>query len=102
MEETNKQQSKGQNREWCPCPNCGAGNGYGYGHHHFLLRWILGLIILGMVFWMGVKIGEFKEFFKGNFEPYWMDYHRSMMFPEGYKMWTTPSPAPPQATTPQK
>ena len=28
---------------------------------HYLLRWVLGILILAFVFSMGVKLGEFKE-----------------------------------------
>jgi hypothetical protein len=28
--------------------------------HHTLLRWVLGILILIVAFWMGVKVGEFK------------------------------------------
>lgn len=34
---------------------------HGHYHRHFVLRWILGLIILAGVFCLGVKVGEFKE-----------------------------------------
>ncbi|OGN28178.1 MAG: hypothetical protein A3A33_02375 [Candidatus Yanofskybacteria bacterium RIFCSPLOWO2_01_FULL_49_25] len=46
------------------CNNC---THWGGGHHRFLLiRVILGLIILGIVFCVGVKVGEFKERFGFN------------------------------------
>jgi len=42
---------------------CGCGRG-GMGmmgmHHHFLLRIVILLALLGFVFWGGVKIGELK------------------------------------------
>ncbi len=59
------------------CNSCGAcgmcGNNMGccgwHGRHmrHSVLRWILGLIILGIVFSVGMKIGEFK----GQIEAGW-------------------------------
>ena len=36
------------------------------GHGHFLARVIVGLIILVVVFWIGVKVGEFKGEFENN------------------------------------
>ncbi len=46
----------------CNCRMCRM---YGHGHRFFLLRIILGLIILGFVFCVGVKVGEFKNEFRG-------------------------------------
>ncbi len=46
-------------------PQSGCNCGMCQMHRNFFLRWILGLIILAMVFWVGVKIGEFKA---GYFE----------------------------------
>ena len=34
---------------------------------HYLLRWIIGIAILAFVFWMGVKVGEFKEMVYGEY-----------------------------------
>ena len=53
-----------QNGQNCQCGSCQMGHHgcCGHGHNRFLiLRWILGLLILGIVFVMGVKIGEFKN-----------------------------------------
>ena len=52
--------------ETCGCMGHSHGycSGYGHGYHgHFLLRWLLGLLLLGIVFALGVKIGEFKSGF---------------------------------------
>ena len=35
------------------CPHCGG--------RHMILRWIVGIIILVLVFWMGVKVGELRQ-----------------------------------------
>ena len=43
---------------------CGMHHG---GHKYMILRWVLGLIILGIVFCLGVKVGEFKGGFQGEF-----------------------------------
>jgi hypothetical protein len=48
------------------CPMCG----HGMCHHHrfFWLRWLLGIVILALVFSVGIKVGEFKgEFGNGHF-----------------------------------
>jgi|GEM_PF-1282679 hypothetical protein len=50
------------------CKMCGHGMCHcGCGHRHFWLRWLLGLIILLVVFWLGVKVGEFKGAFGRGF-----------------------------------
>ncbi len=52
-----------------PCPMCGGmrsqwdcqcGYGHMHIHRHFLLRLIVALIVVGLVFGIGVKIGEFN------------------------------------------
>ncbi len=49
------------------CKMCGSGMCY-HGHHrHFWLRWLLGLVILVLVFCIGVKVGEFKGAFGRGF-----------------------------------
>lgn len=45
---------------------CGAGAG-GY-HRFFLLRLVLGILILVIVFSLGVKIGEFKGMFDRGYQ----------------------------------
>lgn len=50
--------------EGCRCFGC-CGAGFGMGMHRYglgfmVLRLLLGLLILLIVFWLGVKIGEFK------------------------------------------
>lgn len=60
----------------CMCPNCGGNHAMmGFGHKYFLIRLLLGLIILSMVFWIGMQIGEFK----GAFERSDYSYSRHMM-----------------------
>jgi len=48
-------------------------------HGHFILRWILGLLILAIVFAFGVKIGELKSGFAGS----GFGHYRSQQF-QGY------------------
>jgi hypothetical protein len=50
------------------CENCGCmGHSHcgGHYHGHFLLRWLLGIVLLALVFAIGVKVGEFKSEFGG-------------------------------------
>jgi len=78
-----KDMSHGPN---CNCVSCGMGAHCACCHGHgryMVLRWILGLIILAVVFWVGVKIGEFK----GSFEyGYGMQYRNTMHYKGGYGM----------------
>lgn len=88
------------------CKMCGCGHGY---HRHFWLRWLLGLIILGLVFCVGVKVGEFKSEFGGAFgmrgghhtryffKPIMQGYPGVMMNQGGYMM-----SLPKATTTPAK
>ena len=50
----------------CYCYGCNSFGRPGFGRRFFLVRWLLGLIILLIVFWVGVKVGEFKAIFYGN------------------------------------
>lgn len=72
------------------CNSCGhgCGNAGGQGHHRFfLLRLLLGLIIIAMVFSLGVKVGEFK----GAFDVDGYGYHmRPMMYQNQYQPVTSP------------
>ena len=58
-------------QKFSACQSCGCmGHSHGCGgsghyHGHFLLRWLLGILLLGIVFAMGVKLGEFKSGFYG-------------------------------------
>src|SRR4051812_4072443 len=54
-----------ENGAMCSCVNCQY---YGAGfHRHYWLRWVLGIMILGIVFVIGFKIGEFKGYFESEF-----------------------------------
>lgn len=44
---------------------CG-GWGWRGGRHHLLVKIALKLLLLAIVFWMGVKVGEFKALFIGD------------------------------------
>lgn len=89
--ERNKETNDGK---MCSCEMCQGYGRYGY-HRFFWLRLILGLVIILMVFFLGVKIGEFKGYFEGNF-----GYNNYSSYPvnRGYRpgpivypMSTTPS-----------
>lgn len=57
-----------ENPQGCQCHGCSGsccGPMHGHGHKHFLLRWLLAVIALGLVFGLGVKVGEFKAVFGG-------------------------------------
>jgi len=80
MEDTKNNQAQ-QNADGCKCFMCRGGiNGNGCGHRHFFLRLIIKLVILALVFWFGVKIGEFKSEFESEFG---FDHHHMMMSPYG-------------------
>jgi hypothetical protein len=77
----NNMQGSGQNMCGGKC-GCGCGNGWHGGHHmkFVLLRWVLGILIITFVFWMGMKIGEFTGQFEGG---YGMHGQRGMMIQYG-------------------
>ena len=52
----------------------------GHHHKHFLLRLILGLVILGIVFGVGIKIGEFKGELEAGGFGYGDHYDKHMRF----------------------
>lgn len=55
---------------------CGPGCSCGCGHHyaHRVLWWVLGIVILGIVFCMGVKAGEFRDELRSAFGGYYRGY----------------------------
>lgn len=50
-----------------------------HGHRYFFLRWILGIIILIIVFSFGFKLGEFSSFINGG-----ENYGYGSMMENGY------------------
>jgi hypothetical protein len=63
----------------------------GFSGRHFFLRWILGIIILLIVFWFGFKLGEFKSYLKGDYNYGYEFYNnRQMMNPEYYGYYGMP------------
>lgn len=72
--------------ENCRCQS-GMGSGMcrmcSFGHRFVLLRWLLGIIILGLVFWVGLMIGEFHGMYGDSFgRGYGMGsgHHRMMRY----------------------
>lgn len=63
--------------------SCGGNYGCGRGNNHgsFLLRLILGLFIIGMVFSLGVKIGEFKGAYGDPYGDRWMMHGSYKTYP---------------------
>ncbi|MBX4205150.1 MAG: hypothetical protein KW788_03120 [Candidatus Doudnabacteria bacterium] len=82
----------------CVCDNCQT-PGYHSFHRFFLLRWLLGILILAMVFGVGFKLGEFK----GMFDPEttW-GMHDGTRFNHMYYQYQTQSPLPSQTSTSTK
>lgn len=76
MEQNEKEFGQNQNDHWHSNMHCAM---CGYGHGHRLLRLLLGLLILGIVFCIGFKMGEFRGEYGGGFEG---QYGRHMM--KGY------------------
>src|ERR1035437_2102934 len=75
MQENEQQQ---QNWGGHKCQNGMCGCAWSGGHHmgFHILRWVLGIIIILMVFGFGVQIGEFKATLEsGNY-----GYHQMMRY----------------------
>ncbi len=59
----------------CACGSgchCGCGNGYGHGHH--VILWIFGIVLLGIAFVIGVKVGEFRVELSNAYGGYYRGY----------------------------
>ena len=95
----------------CSCGSCGMMGrgmcGMCGGRRFWALRWLLGLVILVIVFWLGVKIGEFKGSFEGGYGFYGrMSRHGMMMGGQGRMKYPLSvmmtEPTTPASTTPAK
>lgn len=51
----------------CGCDGSGVGCACGWHHGHTLFRILIGVILLVIVFWFGVKLGELREIVRGGF-----------------------------------
>lgn len=50
---------------------CGGCDGGFCGGGHGALRWVIGIVVLMLVFWMGMRIGEIKsEMYSGGYGNY--------------------------------
>ena len=78
----NEQQQQNWGGHKCHGGMCGGMNGCG-GHHmgFHILRWVLGIIVILMVFGFGVQIGEFKSAFENG----GYGYHGMMRYNYGYQ-----------------
>ena len=59
---------------------CGMGHMHGMGGKYHLLRWLLGVAIIIIVFWMGFKLGEFKGYFANSDGYYGRGFGHGMMY----------------------
>ncbi|MCX6712700.1 MAG: hypothetical protein NTY66_00645 [Candidatus Vogelbacteria bacterium] len=65
------------------CSTCGCGGrAWACQQSCVLTRWILGLVIIVLVFWCGLKVGELKNELRGNFG---RGYDRSEMMNSGWR-----------------
>lgn len=95
-----------QHPEGCSCGMCSSHHGCCCGHHgrYIWLRWLLGILILVIVFWVGVKVGEFKGGAYGwGYQSYgshrMMNYNPMMMHGQGmpnmmYRTGSAPTASP--------
>ena len=67
----------------CGCCH-GSGHWGGWGQKHVLVRVILGLIILGSMFWLGMKVGELNSLVGGEYGYRHQSPYGYGMMPGGY------------------
>ena len=72
-------QTKEKSCENCSGDCCSMGHMHGMGGKYHLLRWMLGLAIIIIVFWVGFKLGEFKGYFNDNSYGFGRSHGRGMM-----------------------
>lgn len=76
---------------------CGPGCSCGCGPHcmHSVIWWVLGIVILIIVFCVGVKAGEFREELRGMFGGYYRGYPMMQYREYGSGGYTPPVTAAP-------
>ncbi len=74
MEETKDgQKIMSVGRTTCACgPGCTCGCGHHYAHR--AIWWIVAIVVLGVVFCIGVKAGEFRDELRSAFGGYYRGY----------------------------
>jgi len=65
MDERKSKDMKKGERCLCGCDGSGMGCACGWHHGHTLFRLLIGVILLILVFWFGVKLGELRESIRG-------------------------------------
>lgn len=97
MATNNKEQTNGHDHS---CEQCAAHGGF---HKFFVLRWVLAILILLTVLYVGIKIGEFKGYFESSIDGYGSGYNSRMMngnYPGGMmRYWNVQTDAPSDTTT---
>ena len=98
-----------QHESGCSCGMCSSHHGCCFGHHgrYLWLRWLLGILILVVTFWLGMKVGEFKGgmYGYGGFGGHRMGAYPMMMRTQGtpnMMYWTSGTPASNPTPTPAK
>lgn len=93
---------------------CGWKCFYGHGHKYFLVRWILGIIILAIVFSIGMMAGELKGYLRSGYgydgygghfrmmRGFGMPYQGMMNYWPGYQYPSQPLQSPTPAAPAQK
>lgn len=76
--------------------SCGCGCGWASGHR--LFRVVLGIVIALLIFWLGVKAGEFMTVFGRGYGGYGMHRAYPMMMQSGSRFYG-PTSLPPSMTT---
>ncbi len=81
MADEQKKEGTPSGKMACMCPSgCACSCGCGWARGHLLFRIIIGLILLALAFWAGVKVGEFKMIVAQDMWGYGGGYGHSMMF----------------------
>lgn len=87
-----------EERKKCVCGCDGNGTCMcGWHHGHMLFRLLIGIIILILVFWFGVKLGELREIVRGGYGG--GQYYPMMRYRTMPSMTTMPSPTATPSTT---
>lgn len=81
-----EEKTKNGHPEGCRCVMCGGWHGvWAHGRGHWLLRLILGVIILLLVFWLGFKLGKLVVSINGGYG-YLMRHGKHWGYPGYYNM----------------